>query len=218
MVLYSKTYRSDIVRLGIEMQYRGLTVWEHSAFGGANAKYHMRNSKHMRDLAIDLNYNPRVSSSWEENRRFDRLAPELVRRRFGCIWNRGPGDHTNHLHAETWGNPVQMAGRYRLKRSITWRKPVADGAWGRLTTLALQEWLGTPADGKFDRGGRAAKALQAFLNTELRGNLKIDGIFGPASIRALQRYLGTPQTGGYSRKSSPMVKAMQRRLAAYGHL
>lgn len=214
----NKTYKSDIVRLGVEMQYRGLTVWEHSRFGGANPKFHMRNSKHMLDQAIDLNLNPRVPGSWAEDRRFDRLAPELVRRRFGCIWNRGTNDHTHHLHAETWGNPLQYAGRYRLKQSITWRKPVADGAWGPATTRALQDWLGQTADGQFSWGGRTAKALQAFLNTELRGSLKIDGKFGPASIRALQRYLGTPVTGGYSKQGSTMVKAMQRRLAAYGHL
>jgi len=122
----NKIYRSDIVRLGIEMQYRGFKVWEHSAFGGVNPAYHMPKSKHSRDLAIDVNYNPRVPSSWAEDRKFDRLAPELVRRRFGCIWNRGPGDHDHHLHAETWGSPLQYPGRYRLKQRITWRKPVAD--------------------------------------------------------------------------------------------
>lgn len=213
-----KTQKGDIVRLGIEMKHRGYAVWEHSGFGGVKRGAHMPNSKHARDEAIDLNFNPRVPTSAEEDRRFDRLAPELVRRFFGVIWNRGPGDHSTHLHAETWGRPLQYSGRYRLKRRRTWRKLKADGSWGRLTTLALQEWLGTPADGNFDWGSNSAKALQAFLNTELRGNLKIDGKFGPASIRALQRYLGTPQTGKYSKSGSTLVKAMQSRLSKYGHL
>lgn len=215
---FFKTSYNDIVRLGIEMQYRRLTVWEHPRFGGTNPRYHMPNSKHGKGLAIDLNYNPRVPTSAEENRRFDRLAPELVRRGFGCIWNRGPGDHTSHLHAETWGNPTQYGGRYRLKARRYWRKLKVDGTWGASTTRALQEWLGTPVDGKFDWGGSAAKALQAFLNTELRGNLKIDGKFGKASITALQEYLGTPRTGAYSSRGSTMVIQLQRNLNAYGHL
>lgn len=218
MKTITKNSLYDIIRLGKEMQYRGFQVWEHSQFGGVNPRYHMPNSKHGRDLAIDLNYNPRVPKNAEEDRRFDRLAPELVRRKFGCIWNRGRGDHDSHLHAETWGSPVQYGGRYRLKRRRYWRKLKADGTWGPQTTRALQEWLGTPVDGKFDWGGRSAKALQAFLNTELRGSLKIDGKFGRNSIKALQRYLGTPQTGAYSDRGSTMVKAMQLRLSAYGHL
>lgn len=215
----NKTLKADIVRLGVEMQYRGLTVWEHSRFGGVNPVYHMSNSKHSRDEAIDLNLNPRVPSSAAEDRRFDRLAPELVRRRFGAIWNRGPGDHTSHLHAETWGNPLQYRGRYRLKRAISWRKLTVDGTWGPSTTRALQEWLGTPVTGGISqRGSSVIKALQAFLNTELRGSLKIDGTLGPATYRALQRYLGTPVTGKVSRRGSTMVKAMQRRLNSYGSL
>lgn len=205
----NKTLRADIVRLGIEMQHRGFAVWEHSAFGGVKKGAHMPNSKHGRDLAIDLNYNPRVPTSAEEDRRFDRLAPELVSRDFGVIWNRGRNDHTTHLHAETYGSPMQYAGRYRLKAKRSWRRLTVDGSWGAQTTLALQEWLGT---------SNWQKALQAFLNTELRGSLKIDGIFGAKSITALQRYLGTPQTGGYSSKGSTTVKAMQRRLNSYGHL
>jgi ribosomal protein S6E (S10) len=82
--------------------------------------------------------------------------------------------------------------------------------------MALEEWLGRPVNGTFDV--YTAKALQAFLNTEQRGSLRIDGNFNGESVKALQRYLGTPVTGGYSKSGSTMVKAMQRRLAAYGHL
>lgn len=212
----NKTQKGDIYRLGVEMQHRGLAVWEHSKFNGIKGR-HVRNSKHYRDEAIDLNLLNKGQAA--EDRRFDRMAPELVRRRFGVIWNRGPGDHTTHLHGETWGNPLQYNGRYRLKRKISWRKLTQDGTWGKNTTRALQEWLGTPVTGGISRrGSTVIKALQAFLNTELRGNLTIDGTIGPATITALQRYLGTPRTGKYSQRGSTMVRAMQTRLNRYGHL
>lgn len=212
-----KVYKSDIYRLGVEMRYRGYRVGEHPSFGGVHAAYHIANSKHLRGEAIDLNWNISVPKNAEENRRFDRLALELPRRNFGTIWNRGPGDHDAHLHAETYG--YQYAGRVRLKAPVYWRKVSVNGTWDANTTRALQEWLGTPVTGGISSSGSTViKALQAFLNTEQRGNLVIDGARGPKTYKALQRYLGTPVTGGMSRTGSTMVYEMQRRLNARGHL
>lgn len=214
-----KTHKNDVYRLGLEMQARGYTVWEHSKFGGVNPRAHIRNSKHLRDEAIDLNYRPQVPSSRAEDDRFDRLALELVARDFGAIWNRGPGDHTAHLHAETYGNPVQYEGRVRLKRPVKWRRLVEDGTLGPQTIMAMQEWLGTPVDGVISRPSTMVKALQRYLNTEARRNvLVVDGLLGPKTISELQRYLGTPVTGKYSARGSTMWREVQRRLNARGHI
>lgn len=226
MTYARKNNRWDVIRLGYEMLARGYSVWEHPLFGGVNPRYHIPNSKHNPDPAkaeaIDLNWNPKVPTSREEDDRFDRMALELDRRLFGVIWNRGnfPGDHSSHLHAETRGNPEQYKGRYRLKRAVKWRRLTEDGTWGKQTTLALQEWLGTPATGGISkRGSTVIKALQRFLNTEARETvLKADGTMGPLTIKQLQKHLGTPQTGKYSKRGSTMVREMQRRLNDRGHL
>ena len=101
-----------------------------------------------------------------------------------------------------------------------------DGYWGKQTTKALQQALGTVADGeiwgqvrnqatqaitggvKFGTGGSPViVALQKKVNS------KADGYLGANTIRSLQRYLKTPADGELW-KPSTMVRELQRRLNA----
>lgn len=108
-----------------------------------------------------------------------------------------------------------------------------DGLWGKATTRAVQEALGTTVDGIVSNqyacyrsqnpgllssswswktapnagGSPMVKALQRKLGTS------VDGYVGPGTIAALQRHLGTVADGKVS-NPSPMVKELQRRLNA----
>lgn len=228
---FPKTRTDDIVRLGLELQARGFTVWEHPAFGGVKASAHIPNSKHLRAEAIDANRDPRGRpTSHSEDIAFDALSVELAVRGFGVIWNRGnyPGDHATHCHAETAGNPQQYPGRIRLKSGA--RQPtargvdlmgtyvVADGVLGPKTITRLQYWAGTYPDGILDeKGSGFVKALQRYLNTQQRGTLTVDGALGRRTITALQSELGTPVDGVLSPRSAA-VKRLQQRLNARGNI
>ncbi|GAA4707511.1 N-acetylmuramoyl-L-alanine amidase [Promicromonospora umidemergens] len=108
---------------------------------------------------------------------------------------------------------------------------VVDGRWGSSTTWALQDELGTPADGRVSsqalrwrddnpglttgwdwtrdpRGSQVITALQARIGAER------DGVLGPDSIRRLQRHLGVIAVDGEIWNPSATVKALQRRLNA----
>lgn len=102
-------------------------------------------------------------------------------------------------------------------------KLIVDGYWGRDTTKAMQEILGTYVDGfvsgqvkngtaekiigvQFGSGGSPMiKALQKKLG------VNTDGYIGSATVKALQKKLGTYVDGKISSPSS-MVKALQRKL------
>lgn len=215
----AKTTRADVVRLGHELLARGFLVWEHPDFGGVDPKYHIKNSKHNRAEAIDVNVK---GGGRTEDDELDELAVELVGRGFGVIWNRGAGDHEHHLHAETLGNPDQYAGRVRVKRRDTWPRVKVDGKLGPETITALQLALHTPATGKISAktSSTVVAALQRYLNTEARAaELVVDGKLGPKTISALQRYLDTPVTGKITaRGSSTVVEALQHTLNATGSL
>ncbi len=78
---------------------------------------------------------------------------------------------------------------------------IVDGVWGRLTTMALQRWLGVPADGVL--GPRTRRALQRRLN------VTSDGAWGPITRKALQRFLHVTPDGIWGPVT---VKALQRFL------
>lgn len=108
-------------------------------------------------------------------------------------------------------------------------KLVVDGRWGRSTTWALQDDLGTPADGKVssqalrwrdDNPGlttgwewsRDPRGSQLIVALQGRVGATPDGILGPDSIRDLQRYLGVDVVDGEIWNPSSTVRALQRRL------
>lgn len=233
---YMKTQKADIVRLGIEMQYRRCKVAEHPSFGGVTPGVHIANSKHALGRAIDVNRGHLGQRA--EDDFFDRCSGEMWNRKFGRIWNRGPGDHDRHMHFETIVSLKEnYPGRSNPKRRIILPRLKLDGVLGPATVSEFQKWLGTPVTGDFsERGSTMVKALQAYINTELRTNLRIDGRWGPATTRGLQAVLGTPVDGVVSGQSarhdypiigarlsrspsgSTMVREIQRRLNEKGHI
>ncbi|MDQ0158949.1 N-acetylmuramoyl-L-alanine amidase [Alkalibacillus salilacus] len=99
-----------------------------------------------------------------------------------------------------------------------------DGKWGKLTTRALQRYLGTPIDSVIsnqvrnhvtaqivsgitfgDGGSLVIRALQKLIGA------KEDGYLGPKTIEALQQYLGTVVDGKLS-DPSLVVETLQRAL------
>lgn len=214
-----KSQKADIVRLGVELQYRRNRVREHPLFGGVHPTAHISNSKHKLGRAIDVNRESLGQA--EENRFFDMLAGELWNRKFGRIWNRGPGDHQFHLHAETIVSLSEnYPGRVRRKGNLQIERVAVDGILGPTTMRVWQHWLGTPVTGKIsEKNSTFTKALQAYINTETRGNLKLDGIWGKKTTSGLQTVLGTPVDGVISNQSSRHpwpIKAYETRAAATG--
>jgi hypothetical protein len=101
-----------------------------------------------------------------------------------------------------YGLPVWAPERATTTLPATGRVPLAvDGAWGRLTTLRLQEVLRVPRTGSMDPVSVSALAVwlrQAPARTmtppvrtalQSRVGVPRDGVIGSATVRALQRYL-----------------------------
>lgn len=106
-----------------------------------------------------------------------------------------------------------------------------DGWWGRNTTRALQQALGTEADSivsgqsavdlnKCNRGGlldetwrRGPGGSPMIRAMQSKIGCSVDGYMGPDTTRALQRYLSTP-VDGWVDGPSDMVRALQKRLNA----
>lgn len=106
---------------------------------------------------------------------------------------------------------------------------LVDGRWGRATTMALQNELGTPVDGVVSSQAMRWRDANPGLTTgwqwvrDPRGSLLIaalqrrvgvddDGIMGPDSIKALQRHLSVRVVDGEIWNPSETVRALQRRL------
>lgn len=106
-----------------------------------------------------------------------------------------------------------------------------DGLWGKATTSALQDALGTPKDGivsqqyaayKASNPGLMASSWEWVQNPKSGGSdvicalqkkigASVDGYGGPETFRKLQAYCGTGQDGVISRPSD-VVKALQKKL------
>lgn len=109
-----------------------------------------------------------------------------------------------------------------------------DGLWGRATTRAIQECIGTPIDGivshqhpecdqpgfttgwEYDstyEGSEMIKAIQLWLQSRGFYDAHIDGLCGTQTIKGLQRMCGT-EVDGVIDAPSDCVREMQRRLVA----
>jgi hypothetical protein len=94
----------QIASLGksLEKQY-GVKASRHSAFDGTTPTGgHSANSKHYRDLAIDINAPQGGVNEWTDRKWrkiFDRLARDVRGKGFEVVW--GGAGHTDHLHIET---------------------------------------------------------------------------------------------------------------------
>lgn len=93
-----------IVNLGRQLQSQGLRVTGHSMFGGREEGRHSKNSRHYKDLAIDINVGTGVveADDPEHGARFDMLAENLRRAGFSVLW-RSKG-HDDHMHVSV-GSP-----------------------------------------------------------------------------------------------------------------
>jgi hypothetical protein len=104
------TESNRIAELGkyLERTY-GVKVSEHSAFTPDGKKVtsgHSKNSKHYKDLAIDVNAPGGIKEWNDENwkRIFDHIAADVKSRGFKVIW--GDKEHKDHMHIES---PIKAA-------------------------------------------------------------------------------------------------------------
>lgn len=95
------------------------------------------------------------------------------------------------------------SGVKRVSRGSRGTRPplIVDGVWGKLTTRALQRWVGVEDDG--DIGPLTRKALQKKLD------VSVDGDWGPRTHKALQDTLGVTKDGDWGKDT---IRALQRKL------
>jgi hypothetical protein len=96
----------NIVELGRQLQSEGLVISGHTEFGGPPARgKHATNSRHYRDLAIDVNAPGGIveadDPTWKG--KFNDLAVRIQRAGFAVKWN-DDSAHRNHIHASI-GSP-----------------------------------------------------------------------------------------------------------------
>jgi hypothetical protein len=90
-----------IVQLGKALEGQGLLISGHTKFGGRPAKgVHAENSRHYRDLAIDINAPGGITeaNNPEWAKKFNDLAVRIQNMGFAVKWNDDPA-HDNHIHA-----------------------------------------------------------------------------------------------------------------------
>ncbi len=103
-----------IVGLGKQLQSEGLVISGHTQFGGRPARgKHARNSRHYKDLAIDINAPGGITEAndpvWKN--KFNDLAFRIQRAGFAVKWN-DDANHRDHIHASVGpseGNIVRAA-------------------------------------------------------------------------------------------------------------
>lgn len=78
---------------------------------------------------------------------------------------------------------------------------IVDGVWGKLTTRAMQRWVGVEDDGVI--GPLTRKAFQKKIG------VVADGDWGPVTRKTLQQLLGVTVDGEWGKQT---VKAFQRKL------
>lgn len=91
----------DIVGLGRQLQSEGLVISGHSEFGGTPARgKHATNSRHYKDLAIDINAPGGITEANDPEwaKKFNDLASRIQGAGFAVKWN-DDAAHRNHIHA-----------------------------------------------------------------------------------------------------------------------
>lgn len=129
--------QNNIVELGRYLQRQGLRITGHSQFGGQERGSHASNSRHYRDMAIDVNLGTGLVEADDPaaGARFDKLATELKAAGYNVIW-RAKG-HYNHMHVSV-GSPegADSSGEYASSDSSLLNS-MAKGGWA-LTEGAMQ--------------------------------------------------------------------------------
>ncbi len=91
----------SIVQLGRTLQGQGLLISGHTEFGGRPAKgVHAENSRHYKDLAIDINAPGGITEANDPEwaKKFNDLAVRIQNAGFAVKWN-DDSAHDNHIHA-----------------------------------------------------------------------------------------------------------------------
>lgn len=106
----NKIPKNDIVALGRYLQNQeGLRITGHSAFGGQEPGQHSSNSRHYKDMAIDVNLGTGLVEADDPaaGPRFDALQAQLEAAGYNVIWRKA--GHYNHMHISV-GGPEGIAG------------------------------------------------------------------------------------------------------------
>lgn len=176
--------KADALALERELRARGFTIYcgpSHHASGVCRRGNHGHDndSYHWLGLAIDAGLDPAggPAVSNYERAHLDRLAIELRGRGWRILWNVGPGNHQDHLHADTSNYPTII--------NLT-------GVTG--ITLKPGTFPSSPVSGNKGFDTAYVKAVQRDINTLVTlGILKIkvltvDGSLGPATQAAVKAY------------------------------
>lgn len=185
----------DIVLLGQELKERGFQVYAHKSFGGVSPTAHDPKGAHYANggEAIDVGRDDGGPVSPSERAALDRLAVELDARRYAVIWNRGPNDHVDHLHAATGRWRTAVGYRFTLSGSRRFIGLNIDGQWGPRTWAGVAWALNREAPKKpgWNTAPDVVRPLQRVLRTETGSTrLEVDGRLGPATWAALGEVLG----------------------------
>lgn len=181
-------------------------------------------SNHNYGIAVDyvLVSNDGKKALWTVNQKWRRVAE--IAKSIGFQWG---GDWTSfkdypHLEMkELKGQPgggdtsSESSSKKSSKGGRFLKKLSVDGIREANTIKRLQQFVGTPVDGKLDKKSPATKSWQEFLNKYGNAKISEDGIEGVKTIKAGQKFFGTPVDGKIS-KTSPFIKEMQKFLNNYG--
>lgn len=136
--------QNNIVELGRYLQSQGFRVSGHSQFGGQERGSHSANSRHYRDMAIDVNVGTGVTEADDPTAgaKFDKLATDLRAAGYSVIWR--AKDHYDHLHASV-GGPEGAGSSGENGGALGMVQGAAGAAWdiGAKTIESIGEIIST---------------------------------------------------------------------------
>jgi hypothetical protein len=121
--------QNNIVELGRYLQSQGLRISGHSQFGGQERGSHSANSRHYRDMAIDVNVGTglREADDPTAGARFDKLATDLRAAGYSVIWR--AKDHYDHLHVSVGGPESAGSSGEGADSDSSLISNIAKGGW-----------------------------------------------------------------------------------------
>lgn len=178
-------------------------------------------SNHNYGIAVDyvLVSSDGKTANWTVNKDWRRVAE--IGKSLGFQWGGDWTSFKDYPHLEMKELKGSSGGSSKPTKPTTNKggrfleKLNVDGIRGAKTIKRLQQFVGTPVDGKLDKKSPATKAWQQFLNKYGGAKISADGIEGPKTIKAGQKFFGTTADGKIS-KTSPFIKELQKFLNNYG--
>lgn len=200
-----KKDHAGLVQLGHVLQGLGVSVTQHSKFGG-NTGGHAPNSWHNRDGALDLNTAPGTSA--KEQADFDKLMPILWKLGWGTIW-RYP-NHYNHAHVDLGNTALGNFNRNPKTSGDLWEQLLsmkvgpATGGGSSVDYFDLEgkmsDWLG---DAKKAAGNGALPELMTGVG---------DKVFTALAKEKADKFVETSSFGGtdFSSVGNGPIKEMAK--------